>query len=524
LGRLSPEARPKFLLDHLRQELAAVLRMEETLIDPTAALTSFGVDSLMAFEFKLRIDRSLKIELPMDQVSAGITLGELTELLLHQSLGLKSTAILQQENGPGEVASAREQDEIQREQRPFLRVVTTSSSLSLLETLTFDAASLLYIPDRVSTVGGYSHEEVTAMFGTDPFVSHLYETSFGRIGVITLPIRGADLFGSERLPALIYDAGKLARKHGAKCISLTGLIPSATDYGRAVAGWLNTEPTHVTTGHATTTAAVALNLEHLLHEAGRDLASEHLAMLGLGSIGKSCLALLLDVLPHPASLTLCDVFGNRDELDAMAHVLRTRYGYSGPIRILTSESGMPDGLYEATTILAAVSVPEVVDVLRLHSGTILVDDSYPPAFHVGNAIRRLESDNDILFGNAGIVRLPDPVQETVFLPPGTENAVERFGIDSFQRELARQPHELTACILSSVLTDRYEGFSKTIGLTDPADALRHYRAVRRLGITAARPQCGTYFVPDDAVLRFRREFGESRTIEKQVSTSGGSYD
>ena len=39
-----------------------------------------------------------------------------------------------------------------------------------------------------------------------------------------------------------------------------------------------------------------------------------------------------------------------------------------------------------------------------------------------------------------------------------------------------------------------------------ADLRSHYRGLARLGVTAARPQCETYFVPDDVVNRFRAMF------------------
>jgi hypothetical protein len=203
---------------------------------------------------------------------------------------------------------------------------------------------------------------------------------------------------------------------------------------------------------------------------------------------------------------LCDVYAKRGEADALASGLRERHGYRGRLRVLASARGLPDGLYEATTILTAVSVPEVIDVARLRPGTILIDDSYPPAFSLERAAERTEADADLFFGNAGMVRLPEPIRETVFLPPGAGPFVARFGDAAFRRELARDPRELTACILSALLTDRHEGFGATVGFTELADLQGHARGLIRLGIAAARPQCGTYFLPDEVVTRFRDRF------------------
>src|SRR6185312_1093434 len=222
--------------------------------------------------------------------------------------------------------------------------------------------------------------------------------------------RGREMFGSQRVPGLIKKAADMARRRGAKCISLTGLIPSATDYGLAIRDWLGDAGPRITTGHATTTAAVILNLQSLLERTGRYPGWEHLAVLGLGSIGQGCLALALDSLPHPKSLSLCDVYAKKDELAGIARALKERHGYRGPVRVLTSERGLPDGLFEATTILTAVSVPDVIDVARLRPGTIVVDDSYPPGFSLERGIERAEAHADLLFGNAGMVRLTDPIR------------------------------------------------------------------------------------------------------------------
>src|SRR5689334_23972260 len=54
--------------------------------------------------------------------------------------------------------------------------------------------------------------------------------------------------------------------------------------------------------------------------------------------------------------------------------------------------------------------------------------------------------------------------------------------------------------------------SPTLGLTELADSLQHYRALQRLHITAARPQCGTYWLANDLVRRFRENFGRDRSV------------
>jgi len=518
---LPADDRASFLVAHLRRSLAAVLRADEATLDPAAPLTTFGVDSLMAFEFKLRIDRDFRTNVPIDKLSAGTTLTELAMLLVKQLDGAAQSGpqAPRAEAEPQAPAEAPTPTLVAHpsDNKDYIHVHSRAAANGTFENLTFDSAALLYMPDRVNTVGGVPDEAIAAVFGSDPFVSHLYEMPIGRIGVITLPIRGREMFGSPRVPGLVTKAVEMARKKGAKCVSLTGLIPSATDYGLALKEWIGETAPRITTGHATTTAAVILNLQSMLESTGRTIAKEHLAVLGLGSIGQGCLALALDVLPHPKTLTLCDVYAKKDELAALAKRIKERHGFRGTVKLLASERGLPDALFEATTILTAVSVPDVIDVSRLRPGTIIVDDSYPPGFSLDRGIERAESEADLFFGNAGMVRLRDPIRETVFLPPGAEAVVARLGESAFRKELSRDPRELTACILSSLLTDRHEGFRATLGLADLSDLRSHYRGLQRMGITAARPQCGTYFVPDDVVTRFRDRFAAGKLV-----AAGGS--
>src|SRR5207245_5939267 len=96
----TPRPLPYTTLFRSRRALAAVLRVDETSLDPAAPLTSFGVDSLMAFEFKLRIDHDFKTNVPVDRLSAGATLGELAAMLTHQLTDRKRTRL---NSSPGSI-------------------------------------------------------------------------------------------------------------------------------------------------------------------------------------------------------------------------------------------------------------------------------------------------------------------------------------------------------------------------------------------------------------------------------------
>ena len=87
------------------------------------------------------------------------------------------------------------------------------------------------------------------------------------------PVRGPALSrpGRPRSPSWATRCG-WRRQIGAATVSLTGLLPSATDYGRDLAEALaGQDLPRITTGHATTTSAVVLAVRRALEEAGRDL-------------------------------------------------------------------------------------------------------------------------------------------------------------------------------------------------------------------------------------------------------------
>src|SRR5262249_43540583 len=155
---------------------------------------------------------------------------------------------------------------------------------------------------------------------------------------------------------------------------------------RAMAG---TNGPLVTTGHATTTAAVVLAVRHILAETGRDLCGERVGFVGLGSIGTSTLSTLLRLLPHPAAIRLCDAYSKGGALEGRRGALIGELGYRGPVEVLESRGNVPAALYESSLLVGATNVPDILDVDRLAPGTLIVDDSTPHCFRPDRAARRL---------------------------------------------------------------------------------------------------------------------------------------
>lgn len=374
-----------------------------------------------------------------------------------------------------------------------------------------DAAVFGYLPtaalshDSSAALAQARAELLQDWYSDLPGVDEVLTTQMGRIAVITLPIFEDQLYSDQ--PALIelMLAGlKLAAHIGASSVSLAGLLPSATSYGHT----LNTAMQGrsglplITTGHATTSAAVALNVRRILEEADRDLSDEILGCLGLGSIGLAALRILLRVLPHPREILLCDLYSKQDSLRTIQQELLELYGFRGTIRILATNHAVPAGFYNATTIIGATNVPDVLDVQLLQPGTLIVDDSAPHCFDPQAALARSAAQHDILFTEGGVLQSPQPIHSTRYIP----RAIEPLLAEPFCQELRQyQADHIAGCVLSSLLTAKCAHIMPTLGLVDGNTIAQHYMLLEELGFQGARLHCGTHEYAKPSL--FRQRFG-----------------
>jgi predicted amino acid dehydrogenase len=365
-----------------------------------------------------------------------------------------------------------------------------------------DVAALAYLSSTAMKNSGLSRDEVVyEHFENLPLLSTIMETAWGRVGLITIPRLGTELYQDEEVMDLILEGLQMAGRFGAKVVSLTGLIPSATDYGNAIlaASTGYGELPQVTTGHATTSAAVLLSMQRLLQEAKRDLQHETVGFIGLGSVGMATLHTMLQAMPHPKALILCDLFSKAETLAQTRRDLIDQYGYTGEIQVATAHAAAPDAIYAATLIVGATNVPDVLEIGRVQPGTLLVDDSAPHCFDVQQAIQRLETQEDILFTEGGVLELPQPIQYHVHATRPLEPMLK-------DTRLFKET-EATGCVFSSLLAARYPELTPTIGLVDPHAGAAHYAKLQELGIRAAALHCRDYHLPKRLIRSFRYRFG-----------------
>ena len=79
---------------YIQNELSRVLRLDASRIDPAKRLTSLGLDSLMAYELKARIESDLGVGLPMVKLVGGPSISELAAFLVTQVEAMSSPALM----------------------------------------------------------------------------------------------------------------------------------------------------------------------------------------------------------------------------------------------------------------------------------------------------------------------------------------------------------------------------------------------------------------------------------------------
>ncbi len=369
-----------------------------------------------------------------------------------------------------------------------------------------EAAAIGYLPD--DWLASLSREEIVDQWYDNlPGIAAVLETSLGRIGIVLVPRFASELYDNPTdLVETVREALELAGRIGARAVSLTGLIPSATDYGRAIATVSpngNSLPA-ITTGHATTVSAVVLSIQKIARLADRNLRRERVGFLGLGSIGSATLALMLRCLPHPEQITLCDLYGSANTKQAESIVGKS--GFQGTMRSVVSHPRVPSEFYDSTLIIGATNVAEVLDVHQLNPGTMIVDDSAPHCYCVPEAVRRLEDEHDVLFTDGGVLRSPQPIPLLRHLPRVRESLLPPAAL---RKLLRHEPRQITGCVLSSLLTARFEGINPTLGLVTSDESVEHYLQLGRLGFDAADLHSVEYTVAEEWIQLFRNRFGGS---------------
>ncbi len=61
----------------------------------------------------------------------------------------------------------------------------------------------------------------------------------------------------------------------------------------------------------------------------------------------SSLSLMLESLPHPQEILLCDVYSKRDHLEKVHESIVNKRGFQGKTNIVISQTRLPSEMYDA---------------------------------------------------------------------------------------------------------------------------------------------------------------------------------
>jgi hypothetical protein len=71
---------------------------------------------------------------------------------------------------------------------------------------------------------------------------------------------------------------------------------------------------------------------------------------------------------------------------------------------------------------------------------------------------------------------------------------------------ASSPVEITSSVLSNLIVAQ-EGVSPVVGPADPDRCHRQIEVLRKNGYVGGSPQCDGLFISEEAIARFRQQFG-----------------
>jgi amino acid adenylation domain-containing protein len=470
-----------------------------------------GGHSLQVMQLVSRIATTLNMPLQVRDIFQYPTIASLREKLEQPPQKEQSSPPAAPKNltqtGNEDVVCLLTTESLKVEQSPMLTLFATGKIQRV------DAAALSYLPPGdlplsfPEATSPITQEEIIHDWYDNQVVfDESYETHLGSIANISLPLFGNQLYhDKQQTIQRIHESLVLAKFLGARIVALTGLIPSATNFGRDLLPLFAEYPDlpAITTGHATTTSAVVLTIQRLLEESNRTATNECVGFLGLGSIGLATLRLMIAVLPHPRKLLLCDLYSKRQELETIVKELREQ-GYAGEIAILESTSRVPSPFYEATLIVGATNMPDVLDIDQIAPGTLIVDDSAPHCFNPDQACRRFEQQYDILFTEGGALQTPQPVLATKYYPRRAQQTLPSPYRETFARH---SPDTLMGCMFSGLLTTRYPHLSPTTGYIEKDMSVQHYTILQQMQYRGARFHCEQYTLPEPLVAQFRNQYG-----------------
>ncbi|RAP28763.1 hypothetical protein DID78_04520 [Candidatus Marinamargulisbacteria bacterium SCGC AG-343-D04] len=390
------------------------------------------------------------------------TLQELT----HQE---KTKLILKLRNNQPIIEEPKQKSIITYSKRDLLNIITCNTVPPPI------SSTLAYIPIENQKV----EQHLKTISDNMPMITTLYKCKKGHIALILLPISFNDLYSNtNQLNFMIMKGLEMASFIKSQVISLAGLLPSATQYGKTIAKKCAEMNMLLTTGHATTAASILLTLEKALIEKNKSIQNLNVTVLGMGSIGQSFCHLLLEKHFTPQKLTLCDVKSCEKMLNLIKKELESKSSAAIDISVSENDS-LSKEVYESDIIIGATNKANIINIKQLKDDCIILDDSIPHCFDVKEAMTKMKTSS-LLCSEAGMLQMPYPIKEYRFVPPELKSIEQQLPGLIWKRKET----EITSCILSGYL-NASENISSTLGIPRSNVSIEHYHLLKKLDIKAA---------------------------------------
>jgi predicted amino acid dehydrogenase len=132
--------------------------------------------------------------------------------------------------------------------------------------------------------------------------------------------------------------------------------------------------------------------------------------------------------------------------------------------------------------LGATSGGASIDVQKLVSGTIVIDDSFPPAFSIAQAKKRMDTSRDVLLMGGGTFDLGRLERSSPF--PQAKKIRAEYG-----------SRWIPGCMAEAILLGLRPELGPTVGIVTLERAQKLLGISQELGWRAAKPHLDTWDVP-----------------------------
>jgi len=493
---LSDQTKPERKLNTAEKKVAGIWQsvLEKEVTSPAQHFFKSGGDSLAAIQMTTLLAKEMN---RLVEVQTVFKYPVLSEYTLHAGeLGRPGAAVESRKSENAESRSVSGNVDVYNE--PLENLISSGKLAPL------DSVALSYYSNEMVSGSGLSEEEYLQCSDAGIHIRYHITTPHGVIGVIHLPRFTSSIYQDKNLLLNeIDEALLLSQNTGASHVSLTGLIPSATDYGRDIAkriGMSESAMPKITTGHDATAATVVRAVEKMLTTSGREIGKIKVAFLGMGSVGKSVLELMLDLELELNEVMLADLYVNEEEIKTYVDNLIDRYPHFKSARLLLSDGDIREEIYDADLIIGATNVPDLLEISKLKPGAMIVDDSGPHCFSLHDAVKRLEKSNDILFTEGGVLKTNSPADVSAYLSQDMERLITRSGskpFDGFPLD------RITGCVLSGLIEHNEKRIHNTVGSVEIADSRNQYMKLKEWGIESAPLHIASYTISNDQIERYQ---------------------